>query len=168
MFNSSKRGAGRFMFVALTLAAMCATGPALAVDTGGGSSGGYSSDGGGGGGSSGPTIDDARSLIERGRFKDAIGVLRHVVEAEPRNADALNLLGFSLRKSGDMRNAQGFYLKALKIRPNHRGANEYLGELYVEIGQMGKAQAQLQTLEEICGTSCREYRALKKYIDAAI
>jgi tetratricopeptide (TPR) repeat protein len=168
MFNSSKRGAGRFILVAMTVAAMCATGPVLAIDGGGGgNSGGYSSDGGGGG-SSGPTLDDARNLIERGRFKDAIGVLRHVVEAEPRNADALNLLGFSLRKSGDMRNAQGFYLKALKIRPNHRGANEYLGELYVEIGQIEKAQQQLQALEAICGTSCREYRELKKYIDAAI
>ena len=143
----------------LLIGALASTAPALAVDSGYG--------GGGGSNGSGYSLDDARSLIDRGRYRDAIGVLRHVIDAEPRNADALNLLGFSLRKTGDMRNAQGFYLKALKIRPNHRGANEYLGELYVEIGQFEKARERLETLEGICGTSCREYRLLKGVIDAA-
>jgi tetratricopeptide (TPR) repeat protein len=142
----------------LLVGALASATPVLAND------GGY---GGGGSSNSGYSLDDARSLIERGRYRDAIGVLRHVVDAEPRNADALNLLGFSLRKNGDMRNAQGFYLKALKIRPNHRDANEYLGELYVEIGQFEKARARLDALEGICGTSCREYRALKSVIDKA-
>jgi tetratricopeptide (TPR) repeat protein len=159
----------RLLLPLLLVTALASAAPAVAVDNGGGGGGGYSGGGGSaiGGGGGGYGIDDARALIDRGRYRDAIGILRHVIDAEPRNADALNLLGFSLRKAGDMRNAQGFYLKALKIRPNHRGANEYLGELYVEIGDLGKARAQLEALEAICGTSCDEYRELKSVIDAA-
>jgi Flp pilus assembly protein TadD len=160
MFHASVRGTLKLAFSIAIVAALAAASPAVAFDTGGGDSS-YS------GGDNASTIDAARAYIDKGRYKDAIGVLRHIVSDEPRNADALNLLGYSLRKTGDHRNALGFYQKALKIRPNHRGANEYLGELYVETGNLDKALVQLATLEDICGTSCREYRALKKVIDAA-
>lgn len=150
----------RSLVASFILAVALAATPALAVD-----SGGY---GGSSSGGAAYSLDDARAFIDRGRYRDAIGVLRHVVDAEPRNADALSLLGFSLRKTGDMRKAQGFYLKALKLRPNHRGANEYLGELYVEIGEIDKARERLDALEAICGTSCREYQLLKGVIDGAV
>lgn len=150
---------------ALTIVAALATiTPSLAIDTGGGGSSSGSSSSSA---ASGPTIEDARAFIKKGRWTQAISALKHVVSEEPRNADALNLLGYSLRKSGDMRNAEGFYLKALKIRPSHKGANEYLGELYVEVGQLDKARDRLKTLEGICGTSCEEYRDLKQAIDKA-
>jgi len=76
-------------------------------------------------------------------------------------------MGCALRKSGDYRRAQGFYLKALKIKPMHRGANAYLGELYVETGQLAKARQRLEVLEAVCGTGYEEYRAHKQAIDAA-
>ena len=101
-------------------------------------------------------------------LKSAITMLKTIVANDSRNADALNLLGFSLRKSGDMKNAEGFYLKALKLNPRHKGAHEYLGELYVETGHMDKAKAQLATLAKLCGnTTCEEYKDLKKAISAA-
>jgi tetratricopeptide (TPR) repeat protein len=152
----------RILGAVLVVAMLASASPVLAVGGNYGGGGGSSSAG------SGVSLGDAEAYIERGRYKDAIGVLRHIIEAEPRNADALNLLGYSLRKSGNYRQAQGFYLKALKIRPNHRGANEYLGELYVETGQLEKAKERLEALEAICGTGCREYRLLKTAIDGAI
>ena len=156
MFHASLRSTLKLARSIAIVAAIAAAGPALAFDSGDyGASSGASS------------IEEARAYIDKGRYKDAIGVLRHVVSDEPRNADALNLLGYSLRKTGDHRNALGFYQKALKVRPDHRGANEYLGELYVETGNLDKALSQLATLEDICGTTCREYKALKKVIDAA-
>lgn len=149
--------------------------PSLAVDSGGGGGGGdsggggYSSSGGGGGGSgdesSGPTLADVRVMIKSQRWDAAIRTLKAIVANSPNNADALNLLGYSLRKSGDYDNAQGFYLKALKINPRHKGANEYLGELYVETGQLAKAKAQLEVLAKLCGnTTCEEYQDLAEAI----
>lgn len=150
--------------------------PVLAVDSGGGGDGGgggSSSGGGSGGGTSsseasGPSLADARQLIKRENWKAAISTLKTIVAADSHNADALNLLGYSLRKSGDMANALGFYEKALKVNPRHKGAHEYLGELYVETGHMDKAKAELATLEQLCGnTSCEEYEDLAKAIAGA-
>jgi len=163
-----KRGAGAIA-IALSLAATSA----FAVDT---PSGGGNGGGGGGGGSSnsssdstsGPSMADARVLVKAQKWKSAISMLKTIAADDSRNADALNLLGFSLRKSGDMKNAEGFYLKALKLNPKHKGANEYLGELYVETGHMDKAKAQLETLARLCGnTTCEEYEDLEKVISAA-
>jgi len=152
---------------ALALAA-----PALAVD-GGNYSGGNAASGtpeGGGGGGGGfdfaGAMADVRFEIGRSNFKRAITVLKDVVAADPTNADALNLMGYSLRKSGDTKNALGFYQKALKINPRHRGAHEYLGELYVEIGQLDQARALLDSLERICGNrTCEEYQELAAAIN---
>lgn len=109
----------------------------------------------------GPTLVDAENYVRSGSWNDAIAVLKTVLDAEPRNADALNLMGYSLRRSGDVQNAEAFYIKALQIQPTHRGANEYLGELYVQVGRLDKARERLDALEAICGTSCEEYRELK-------
>jgi Flp pilus assembly protein TadD len=144
--------------IALSLAAM----PSLAVDSGGGSSSDSSSQ------TSGPTLNDARALIRAQKWKSAISMLKTIVANDSRNADAFNLLGFSLRKSGDWKNAEGFYLKALKLNPRHKGANEYLGELYVETGHLDKAKERLERLAKLCGnTTCEEYEDLEKAIAAA-
>jgi hypothetical protein len=53
----------------------------------------------------------------------------------------------------------------LKAEPDHRGANEYLGELYLETNQFDKAVEQLQILDNLCTTNCKEYTKLKQMID---
>jgi tetratricopeptide (TPR) repeat protein len=112
-------------------------------------------------------LNDARKLIAKSDWAGAIKMLRVIVRQQPKNADALNLLGYSLRQSGDMKEAEAWYLKALKLKPNHLGANEYLGELYAMTGQMAKAKARLATIGKICGnTTCEEYRDLAKAIAA--
>jgi predicted Zn-dependent protease len=151
---------------AALVAGMLAAAPVYAVDGGGGGSSDYSSsDSSGSSAVSGPSLNDARALIRAKKWKSAVTTLKQIVRANPGNAEANNLLGYSLRKTGDYKNAQGFYLKALKLNPGHKGANEYLGELYVEIGQMAKAKKQLARLEQLCGnTSCSEYKTLAKFI----
>jgi len=56
---------------------------------------------------------------------------------------------------------------ALAIDPDHKGANEYLGELYVETGRMELARKHLATLDKICTFGCEEYDDLKATIHAA-
>ena len=64
------------------------------------------------------------------------------------HADVYNLMGFSLRKTGDHKQAYTFYRKALDFDPEHKGALEYLGELYVETGQIDKASENVAAPEE--------------------
>jgi hypothetical protein len=50
----------------------------------------------------------------------------------------------------------------LALEPEHKGAHEYLGELYLQTGQPEKAEAQLEKLAHICGLEgCEEYEVLR-------
>jgi tetratricopeptide (TPR) repeat protein len=139
--------------------------PALAVDQGTSSSSDSSSSSSSSGFDVSSGMADARRLINRGDFAGAVEALKPVIGADANNADALNLMGFALRKSGDIPHALGFYRRALSVNPNHKGANEYLGELYVETGEMDLARERLAELERICGnTTCEEYEDLAEAI----
>ena len=78
----------------------------------------------------------------------------------------MSLLGFSYRKTQQYEDALTFYQWALRAEPEHRGANEYLGELYLETNQFDKAMQQLEILDGLCSFGCKEYSTLKKAIDS--
>jgi Tfp pilus assembly protein PilF len=109
---------------------------------------------------------DAEEAIEDGDYPAAIGLLKEVIAEDDGNADVLNLLGFSNRKLGDFAVAFDYYQRALSADPDHRGANEYLGELYVQMGNVAAAEGQLETLEGLCGSNCEESEALMQAIAA--
>lgn len=115
----------------------------------------------------GDNLGEARELVDNQDWTGALPVLKRIVAARPRDPDALNLLAYVLRHTGDYRNAEGFYLKALGLDPHHLGANEYLGELYVLTGAIDKAKERLAVVEAICGQACEEYLELKAAIDSA-
>lgn len=96
----------------------------------------------------------------------ALTLLQNVVQADPRNADAWNYIGFSHRNLKQFDQSLAAYQKALAINPDHRGANEYLGELYLQTGDLGKARERLEKLHALCPSGCREYEDLKKAIEA--
>jgi len=99
-------------------------------------------------------------------YQRALTLLQKVVRAEPRNADAWNYVGFSHRKLKEYDQSLAAYQKALAINPDHRGANEYLGELYLMTGEPGKAKNQLAKLQSLCPRGCEEYEDLKKAVEA--
>jgi len=107
----------------------------------------------------------AESLIDDGKYSDAIPILQQLVKDKGAYADALNLLGYSYRKSGDAQTALEYYNQALAMEPEHLGANEYLGELYLEMNQKDKAQERLAVLKKACG-SCEEAKELESKIMA--
>ena len=78
-----------------------------------------------------------------------------------------NLLGFSYRKHSEPNLDKAFdaYQIALEANPEHLGAHEYLGELYITLGKMNKANEMLLKLETLAGTNSMEYRKLKSAID---
>ena len=104
--------------------------------------------------------------VQAGDYQRALALLQRVVQTEPRNADAWNYVGFSHRKLRQFELSLAAYQKALAINPGHRGANEYLGELYLMTGEPEKAQAQLAKLQSVCPGGCAEYDDLKKAIEA--
>ena len=53
------------------------------------------------------------------------------------------------------------YLAGLKIKPNHNGINEYLGELYVQTDRIDKAKGRLEVLKNC---NCDEYKELELII----
>ena len=108
----------------------------------------------------------AEEAFKAGKYAAAIPLLEKVVARDPKNADAWNRLGFSNRKLGKYPAALADYEKALSINPDHLGANEYLGELYLETGDMPKAEERLAKLDQLCTFGCEEYRALKAAIAA--
>lgn len=111
-------------------------------------------------------LTKSRSLIAKKKYKEALTELKKVNKLIPNNADVNNLLGFASRKLGQYKEAGTYYTKALKIKPNHLGALEYQGELFVLTKNMAKAKANLAKLKTACGTSCPEYLDLKKSIEA--
>ena len=122
----------------------------------------------GGGGSSGgedTALREARTLIAEERFEEALAKLERVVVGDESNADAWNLVGFSLRKLGRYEPAMEGYARALAIDPRHTEAIEYLGELYLALDDLPQAEEQLARLGEICGSGCEEYDELKEAID---
>lgn len=112
------------------------------------------------------TYDQAKAAVYAGKFAEAREMLVAITRAEPRNADAWNLLGYSSRKTGDLKAAGKAYTKALKLNPAHLGALEYQGEMYLQLGDIEKAKANLATLSSLCGT-CEEMRDLEKALKAA-
>jgi len=101
-----------------------------------------------------------RAKIKAEDYRGAIADLR----AMKPNADVYNLMGYSFRKSGDTAQALTYYEKALDLDPKHKGALEYLGELYVETGQLDKARQKEALLREICPSGCEELTALDRAI----
>lgn len=111
-------------------------------------------------------LDPILELIEKEEYETAINHLFDELDVDPDNPDILSLLGFSYRKIHNFEDALTFYQWALKVEPEHRGANEYLGELYLETNQFDKAMRQLEILDGLCNFGCKEYTQLKKAIDS--
>ena len=102
-------------------------------------------------------IDRANKL-----YSKALEKLQKAYKNDKNNADILNYLGFTLRKTGKLEEAEKYYLDGLKIKPDHNGINEYLGELYFNTGRIELAKERLDVLKNC---NCEEYTELKEIIE---
>jgi Flp pilus assembly protein TadD len=114
-----------------------------------------------------PDLSAIRGQIKAEDYKGAITGLQALADQGSKDPDVYNLLGYSLRKSGDRAGAQTYYQKALDIDPNHKGTLEYQGELYIEDGNIPKAQQNLALLVKLCPSGCEEREDLEKALAAA-
>lgn len=109
----------------------------------------------------------AKRAVEGKRWAEAVASLEKVQAKYPKNAEVENLLGFSERNQGHMDAAFAHYEKALQLKPDHKPAHEYVGEAYLMVNNLPKAEEHLAILEKLCGgKSCEEYEDLHKDIEA--
>jgi len=135
--------------------------------------GGVFAAGGGGGGSSGgptaiedPLITSVKVAIAKKDWLGAQSQLKKALADSPNNADYHNLLAYTTRKgpNPDMDLVFKEYNEALRINPKHKGAHEYIGEAYLQVGDLAKAKEHLAALNKICFFGCEEYSDLKKEV----
>ena len=115
-----------------------------------------------------PVLERAAQASERKDWAAAQGILKEGLARNPSNPEYHNMYAYNLRKGAnpDMSLVFKHYNEALRLEPKHRGANEYLGEAYLMVGNVAKAKEQLATLDKICFFSCKEYSELKSSIAA--
>lgn len=121
-----------------------------------------------------PSVEEGRAayaeavgLINQARYVEAFATLERTQEAVGPHPDVLNYMGFTSRKLGRLDDALAYYGEALTLDPNHLGATEYLGELYIQMGQLDRARAQLARLDELCAYGCAQREELSRWIAAA-
>jgi len=114
------------------------------------------------------TYFTAISQINQGKYQEAFNDLSIATAIAGPHPDITTYMGFTQRKLGNYETAKSFYAMALEVDPNHKGANEYLGELYVETGELDLAKVQLAKLEEICSFGCVEEEELRGWIVDAL
>ena len=115
----------------------------------------------------GKDFKSAIKLISKKKYDNAIEKLMDLVDVSSSDftkADVLNEIGFAFRKNNDLDNASKYYLMALKEDPNHLGALEYQGEMFVDLGQKDKALANLNKLKDLVGEKNSFYKELNSYI----
>ena len=113
-----------------------------------------------------PVIVSAKAAIEQQDWSAAQAGLKQALADSPANADYHNLYAYSVRKAPnpDMALVFAHYREALRLNPKHRGAHEYIGEAYLQVGDLPKAREHLATLDRLCFFGCEEYIDLKKAV----
>ena len=121
-----------------------------------------------------PSVEEGRvayaeavGLINQERFAEGLDALARAHAAVGPHPDVLNYMGFASRKLGRFDDALAYYGEALAIDPNHLGANEYLGELYIQMGDLGRARRQLARLDSLCAYGCAQREELARWIATA-
>ncbi len=82
-------------------------------------------------------------------------------QADPR---VQTMIGFTLRKLGRVEEAMPYYLSAVATRPNATTTRQYLGEAYLQVGDVARAREQLAEIGRLCGTVCEDYTLLSAEI----
>jgi tetratricopeptide (TPR) repeat protein len=95
-------------------------------------------------------------------YARAVELFQQALQTDSRNPDALNMLAFSLRKSGHLDEAFDYYRQALQIKPQFPEAREYLGEAHLQA-----ALREIQTLKSYGASGGENLQDLTKAFKSA-
>jgi len=111
-----------------------------------------------------PEYAAGKQAIDAKDWPAAIKLLHSAALRDTRNADIQNYLGYAYRHAGQLDLAFRHYQRALQLNPRHRGAHEYVGEAYLLVHNLAKAEEHLAALQKICLIPCEEYADLKQKV----
>ncbi len=113
-----------------------------------------------------PDFAAGKRALASGNWTGAIAALTPAALRDSRNADLQNYLGYAYRRLGQLDRALTHYQRAVALNPRHRGAHGHLGEVYLAVASLARAEKHLAALERICLIPCDEYDSLKGAIAA--
>lgn len=87
------------------------------------------------------TVAEAAALLGSGRTGQAAELLERVLASEPRNADALQLLGLAARRCGQQERAAGLFRESLRLQPGQPHVLNNLGNALLDLERAKEAIA---------------------------
>ncbi len=84
-------------------------------------------------------LEELVQLHRAGRFDEAEDGYRHLLDANPHNAEALHLLGILRGQCGDLSEAFKLIRRASELDPNNATCRHTLGEMYLSEGRLDEA-----------------------------
>ena len=87
-----------------------------------------------------------RDFVSKGKWLKAINSFRKAIEKDNQDYKAYNMLGYSLRQSGDLLGAVSAYNRALNLKENYEEALEYRAIAYAKLGKKNKAMQDYKKL----------------------
>jgi len=81
----------------------------------------------------------AQALHQAGRLAEAQGLYEQVLQADPRHADALHLLGYLWFQKGDIARALGLIGRAVELQPKNAGFRYNRGLIQQQAGRLEEA-----------------------------
>jgi len=110
-----------------------------------------------------PDYAAAKQALDHKDCPEAARRFKQAAVRDNDNADLQNYLG---RHLGQLDTAFAYYRRALELNPRHRGAHEYVGEAYLMVGDLPRAEEHLTALRKICLLPCEELGDLEREIAA--
>ena len=101
-------------------------------------------------------------MARQGQYSEALAVFK--MAADQNDPRILTGIGFSTRKLGNVDAAFVYYSRALDRDPNLVLTRAYLGEAYIQKGDIASAEGQLREIAARCGTACEAYAQLSQNI----
>lgn len=89
---------------------------------------------------------DARARKE---FEKAVENFQQAIALAPNMPEAYNNLGYSYRKLGNLSASLTAYARAIELNRDFAQAREYRGETYLALGDLSKAQEELNFLTQL-------------------
>ena len=110
-------------------------------------------------------LTQAQAAIDAGEYDSAIVQLAAIIAASPDSAEAYNRFGYVHRRLQNFDKAFANYGRALDIKPDHMGTHHYIGEAYLEVDDLEKAEYHLAQLNDICEWGCDDFWKLKAAVE---
>lgn len=105
---------------------------------------------------------NARELAYDGQYDNALKLL--AMADNPRDPRILTYQGYANRKAGRVAKGMEYYQQALNIDPTFVLARSYMGQAFVQTGQIDAAEEELVQIAALSGTNNWPYQSLARAI----